>query len=175
MMQLERQKAKLTHVNSRVEIHGDEKVHCADLKITFDTSNDVLSEFDPALKSSFYRKPDGDDGRQGNLDPGWLPKLRFLKVGPIEWEAEIIGGTVQIFYGLDSSVDLDIRIVDSFKLVLKDGGTVTVSFRIQCKPTEAQIGRLCFLVQENIEVSLWPPVAEPPPQQELLGSEAAVS
>jgi len=53
MMQLERQKAKLTHVNPRMEIHGDEHVRAADLKFTFDTTNDVLSEFDPALKASF--------------------------------------------------------------------------------------------------------------------------
>jgi hypothetical protein len=174
MMKLERQKAKLTHVNARMEIHGDERVHAADLKFSFDTSNDVLSEFDPALKSALYRQADGDaEQTQLNLGPGWLPKLRFPKLAPIDWEAEIVGGTLQVFYGLDSSVDLEIRIADTFKFTLKDGGTVNVVFRVQCKPTEEQIGRLCFLVQENVELSMWPP--EPAAQQELIGGGETVA
>jgi hypothetical protein len=173
MMQLERQKAKLTHVNPRMEIHGDEHVRSADLKFTFDTSNDVLSEFDPALKPSFYRQADGD-GEQAQLEisPDWLPKLRFPKMGPIEWKAEIVGGTLQIFYGLDSSVDLEMKTADKFEFELKDGGTTTVSFRVQCKPTEEQFGRLCYLVQENVELSMWPP--KPAAQIDMVETVAAV-
>ncbi len=173
MLSLERQKAKMTHVNPRCELHGDEHVRAADLKFTFDTSNDVLSAFDPALKSSLYRKADGD-GEQLDIEPSWLPKLRFPRMGLVEWKSEIVGGTVQIFYGLDSSVDLEIRIADGFKFTLKDGGTVTVAFRIQCKPTEEQFGRLCYLVQESVELSMWPPKADQAPQQEL-GTEVAAT
>jgi hypothetical protein len=57
MLTLEKQKAKLTSLNLRAEVHGDERVPAADIRFSFDAPNELLSEFDPALKSSFYRNP----------------------------------------------------------------------------------------------------------------------
>jgi hypothetical protein len=160
MLTLVHQKAKLLHLNPRSEVHGDEHVSMADLKFSFLTANDLLSEFDPALKSSLYRKPDGD-GEQLELstEAGWLPKLRFPKMGPIDWEMEIVGGSLTVHYGGISaaSMQLDVRSADKFRFELMDGGSVSVSFRVQCKPDEKQFGKLCCLVQEDLEISLQPP------------------
>lgn len=90
MLQLERQKAKLTNLNPRAEKHGEEHIPAADLHFAFDAPNDVLSEFDPALKSSLYRKPDGNGEQQELIDhPGYLPKLRFPKMSGFKWETVI--------------------------------------------------------------------------------------
>jgi len=161
MFTLAHHKAKLRHVNPRAEMHGDEHVIMGDLKFSFLSANDLLAEFDPALKSSLYRKADGD-GDQLELPTGEgdrLPKLRFPKMGPIEWEVEIIGGLLTIHHGMSgySDMRLDVRSADNFKLELMDGGSVSVTFRVQCKPTEEQFGRLCYTVQKAIEISFEPP------------------
>ena len=54
MFSLANQSAKLTSVNPRAEIHGTDHVMAADLKFEIKVGNDVLSEFDPSLKSSLY-------------------------------------------------------------------------------------------------------------------------
>ena len=59
MFSLANQAAKLTSVNPRAEIHGTDHVMAADLKFEIKVGNDVLSEFDPSLKSSLYKKADG--------------------------------------------------------------------------------------------------------------------
>ena len=72
MFSLKNQAAKLTNVNPRAELHGQDKKLAVDLKFEIKVSNDVLSEFDASLKGSLYKK--ADDG-QGDLiaDPGHLP------------------------------------------------------------------------------------------------------
>ena len=52
MFQLENQTAKLSNVNLRAELHGEETKVAVDLKFDMKLSNDVLSYFDPSLKSS---------------------------------------------------------------------------------------------------------------------------
>jgi hypothetical protein len=161
MLTLVHQKAKLVHFNVRKEVHGDEKVLVADLKFSFLTANDLLSEFDPALKSSLYRKPDRRD--QLELEPGWLPELRFPNMAPIDWELEIVGGMLYVHYGVSerSAMHLDVRSADRFHFELMNGGSVNVQFRVQCRPDEQQCGKLCYLVQEDIEISLQPPDDNP--------------
>ena len=72
MFSLRNQAAKLTNVNPRAELHGQDKKLAVDLKFEIKVSNDVLSEFDASLKGSLYKK--ADDG-QGDLiaDPKRKP------------------------------------------------------------------------------------------------------
>jgi len=58
MFSLKNQAAKLTNVNPRAELHGQDKKLAVDLKFEIKVSNDVLSEFDPSLKGSLYKKAD---------------------------------------------------------------------------------------------------------------------
>jgi hypothetical protein len=160
---LERQHAKLTSLNARAEKHGDENVPAADLAFTFNAPNDILSEFDPALKSSLYRKPDAA-GDQADLlpEPGWLPKLRFPAMSAFKWDFEMIGGQITIHYGPSGKGDiaLDITKADGLKFQPKDGGTVEVSFRVAIRPSEKEIGKLFAMIQEDVELSLSPPAAD---------------
>lgn len=158
MLTLEKQKTKLTSLNPRTEKHGDENVPAADLKFTFDGPNDVLSLFDSALKSSFYRKPDAQDA-QGELvdEPGYLPKLRFPKIPGIKWDAEMIGAKLTVHYGTGGKSDIVLDVdVDGFAFEFKDGGTVSTSFRAKAKPDDKQIGKLYGLIQCEVDVSLAP-------------------
>lgn len=157
MLQLERQKAKLTNLNPRAEKHGEEHIPAADLHFAFDAPNDVLSEFDPALKSSLYRKPDGNGDQQELInEPGYLPKLRFPKMSGFKWET-VIKESVLVLHVGRSDIALDFADADQFKFEPMDGGTVMVSFRVQCHPNEKQIGQLYRLIQEDVEISLRQP------------------
>jgi hypothetical protein len=57
MFSLENQNAKLTSVNPRAEIHGQDRKMAVDLKFEVKVSNDVLSFFDPRSKARCTRRP----------------------------------------------------------------------------------------------------------------------
>lgn len=160
---LERQNVVLVNFNARSEMHGEERAPAADLKLSMDAPNDVLAEFDPALKSSLYRRPDGNDSQAELLDvPGYLPKLRFPKMGGFGWDEKIVGATLTIHWGANdrSQILLTDCIVDRFAFEPADGGTVQLSFRVACHPDEKQAGKLYTLTQSSVEISLAPPNAD---------------
>lgn len=162
MLTLGHQSAKLNSMNLSPERHGDEQVPAAYLKFTCEVSNDVLSEFDPGLKSSFYRKADASDSQSELLnEPGHLPKLRFPKIPGIKWDADMIGAHLTVHYGPSGKGDIELTVdVDQFAFEMKDGGSVAVSFRAAAKPDEKQVGKLYGLIQTEVDISLAPAEAE---------------
>lgn len=161
MFSLQNQTAKLTSVNPRAEIHGADRVMAADIKFEIKVSNDVLSEFDPSLKSALYRKPDESDS-QAELaisDPGHLPKLKFPQMGAIKWDKEFAGDELVVHYGISGNDDvvLTAKAVDNFRFDCQDGGTVNVSFRVIAHPKGEDLGRLCEMIQQECTISLTPP------------------
>ncbi len=171
MFQLENQTAKLSNVNLRAELHGEETKIAVDLKFDTKLSNDVLSYFDPDLKSSMYKQ--SSESAQGELIdvPGYLPALKFPKMSPIKWDWKGAGYEAVVNYGISGKDDIRmIQIeVDSFKFDFQDGGTVALSFRAIAHPTSDEIGRLSELVQREITLSLYPPSVEDQLKAELAG------
>lgn len=170
MFSLANQKAKLTSVNPRAEIHGQDRKMAVDLKFDVKVSNDVLSEFDASLKSALYKKSDA----QGDLidEPGHLPALKFPLMGPVKWGKDFSGYEIVIHYGV--SGDQDIHLidcqVDNFRFDCMDGGSVGVAFRVIAHPDNTEVGRLCEMIQTEVEMSLIEPEAET--VQELFGEAA---
>lgn len=160
MFYLTAAKAKLENVNPRAELHGDDHALAVDLKISVSLGNDVLSEFDPGLKTALYWK--GESG-QGELieEPGHLPALRFPEMGPVRWSKELAGYTMTVHVGVsgDSNIILGDCSVDKFIFEPQEGGSVVVSFRIQAHPDSMTLGPLCELIQQDVEMSLTPPEA----------------
>lgn len=158
MFSLQNQAAKLTSVNPRAEIHGTDHVMAADLKFEIKVGNDVLSEFDPSLKSSLYKKADGP---QGELiqEGGHLPSLKFPLMGPVKWGKEFSGYEVVVHYGVSGKGDIRLLSceVDHFRFDCQDGGTVVVGFRVIAHPESAELGRLCEMIQQEVELSLIEP------------------
>jgi hypothetical protein len=159
MFSLEKQQCKLDNVNPRAEIHGPDKVLAVDLKISFKESNDILSEFDPLLKSAFYTK---SEAAQGELidDVNYLPTLKFPLLHALKWEKKYAGYELIVHLGLggkNSDVEMIECQVDNFKFDLQDGGSVITSFRVIAHPKESELGKLCSLIQQEIEVALLPP------------------
>ena len=160
MFSLNHQTAKLASVNPRAEIHGEDRVPAVDLKFEITGSNNVLSEFHPSLKSMLYERPSepdlADDGTS-------LTQLRFKLLGPLKWAAELAGYTLRVHWGVSGHDDIALADceVDTFRFDCEDGGSVGVGFRVIAHPTERDMGRLCGLIQREIEMSLEEPDAAP--------------
>lgn len=160
MFSLSNAKVKLENANPRAELHGEDHKLAVDLKLSTDAGNDMLSAFDSALKSALYWK---GDGSQGELldDPGHLPALRFPEMGPIRWSKDLAGYTITVHVGVSGSSNIVLAdcAVDKFVFEPKEGGSVGISFRIQAHPDAATLGRICELIQQDIELTLTPPEA----------------
>lgn len=160
MFSLTAANAKLENVNPRAELHGEDHALAADLKISVTLSNDILSEFDSALKAALFWK--GESG-QGELieEPGHLPCLRFPEMGPIRWSKELTGYTMTVHVGVfaASNIILGDCSIDKFVFEPQEGGSVVVSFRIQAHPDSMTLGSLCERIQQDVEMSLTPPEA----------------
>ena len=168
MLEFTRQKSKLDSVNPRAELHGTDTKLATDLKFSMKVSNDVLSFFDPSLKSALYKPNDAAQGQLIN-EPGHLPSLKFPLMGSIKWGKEFAGYTLVVHYGVSGKEDIALSEceVDGFKFDCQDGGTVGVSFRVICHPDLDDMGRLCELIQREVDITLEPPSAEQELQREL--------
>lgn len=164
MLSLQEQTAKIVNVNPRAEIHGDDYKVACDLHFEIKVSNDILSEFDPALKSALYRAPDENDS-QGDLladQPGYLPKLKFPLLGKLTWGWQGAGYQTTVHYGVSGKADIRMiqTEIDKFKFDCQDGGTVVVGFRVVAHPEPEELGRLCEMIQQEVTISLDPPSPE---------------
>jgi len=158
MFSLSNAQVKLDNVNPRAELHGEDHALAVDIKLSTAISNDRLAEFDANLKSALYWK--GNE-TQGELiaEPGHLPTLRFPEMGPIRWNKDLAGYTLTVHVGFsdESAIKIADCAVDKFLFDAQEGGSVIVSFRIQAHPDAATLGRLCELIQQDIEMTLTEP------------------
>lgn len=158
MFDLDKKNATLQHINIRDEKHGEENVLAVDLKFQADFDGDILAEFGPSLRHSMYEKDDNPDlADQGSDVP---TKLRFpMMVQPLKFGNEIIGASVNVAYGIGNFA-LDTCDINNFKVECHNGGTVSVTWRIQAKPTAEQLGKLSTLLGSQCEISITPPESE---------------
>ncbi|WP_313171514.1 hypothetical protein [Massilia oculi] len=50
--------------------------------------------------------------------------------------------------------------VDHFKIEAQNGGSVVITFRIIAHPESEDVGKLCELMQRDIELDLLPPAPQ---------------
>jgi hypothetical protein len=171
MFSLETEHATLNSVNLRAELHGDDHVPAVDLGLTMDLPNTVLSDFGPQLRASLYAKSAGakkDAPPQGELDVvapvSDLPHLKNACIdGAIKIRFEGAGYTVRIDYGLGGDHDLVLTgaKVNQVRVTPKEGGTITLTLRIQVtSPEQSAIGLLGNMIGNEVTISLEPPKAD---------------
>lgn len=156
--EIERQQVLLSNFNARSEVHGEEREPAADLKFEMTATNDILSEFDPDLKSSLFRRANETGDQQDLMPdprPGYLPKLRFPNMGEFAWSEKMVGMVLTIHLNRTELTMGDCK-VDGFRFEPIDGGNVAMTFRVQCKPDERQGGKLYTLIQQKVEITLRP-------------------
>lgn len=152
--------AKIFSENNRTEKHGDKEVPTMDIGFRFTTDNSILDLLHPNLKASLYKK---SEAKQGEI----IEDLRALKFGnlldmPIKWKYEGVGYETYLDYGMDGKQQLHFidNTVDTFKLEIKDGGSVTISLRVIAHPTEEEAGKLYGLNGSEVLLSLMAPSRE---------------
>jgi hypothetical protein len=81
-------------------------------------------------------------------------------MGAIKWDFEGTGYKVTVDYGLGGESDIVLHDckVDKFVFDPQNGGTVITGFRIICHPDSDQVGLLCDRIQQDIEITIEPPV-----------------
>lgn len=156
----------VTNVNIRSELHGDGHVPAADISLKMSTSNQVLTEFDTALRAAIY-KPAEENYHQpqaelDGIDPiSDLPLLRCASIEqPIKLKPEFVGYTLEIDRGLGmgSNIFVDGCSVNKFRADCKEGGTVDLLFRVQASGLkEDVIGKLATLIGSETRITLTPP------------------
>lgn len=167
MFELTNQQVKLSSVNPRAEIHGTEKKPACDLKFEYAADNGELAHFAPDLRAALYKRP---EDQEDMIDPERLSVLRFPKMGAFKFELAGKGYMLVVDHGLGGPSNIELSAdIDGFKLLPQNGGTVIIMFRAVVHPDQDQMGKLCSLVQQSIEITLTPPA--PNTIGELFGDE----
>jgi len=160
---------RVTHVNPRTEEHGDTLVPALDVRLDWETTSAVLDRFHPELRGALYwaneaaraqENVEGVETISGNLI---FPDLDALR-----WK-----GKPEALYTfaieLPSLAPVVLAGCKLGGLVLdaKEGGTVVVSFRLQCSPVgEREAGKLSTMVGARVLATLRQ--QDPPAVQEGL-------
>lgn len=159
MFNLDSKTVKLTSFNPRAELHGEDQKPAADLTLQAKLANDCLAEFHPTLKSLLYMKDEEQKDLVSDADPHHMTRRRFTKMGDFKWDDEIVGAEVTVHYGTGGKSDIKLGgcLVNGFKFSPEEGGTVVLTFRVQCHPDEKQAGKLCMLVGNEVPMTVTPP------------------
>jgi hypothetical protein len=171
MFEIRNLPVKLASVNARAELHGEEKKPAFDLKLEANLSNDALIEFHSELRQMLYKKPDDPDLAEQGQPAEALTALRFPKLGALKWDFESEGYSVRVAYGIGGKSDINLGEckVHKFSFQPQNGGTVAVGLTVIAHPETADVGRLCEMIQQTVEMDVLPP--EPKTVQELFGDK----
>lgn len=178
MFNLNNQRAKLSSVNPRAELHGEDPKTAVDIKFVVVMENTVLDSFDKHLRPALFEFAH-DDYEEDLADQGtdrgddYRPVLRFPSLGKFPWDYKGAGYRLIIAQGFSGDEDLILikTEIDKFKLQLKQGGSCEVEFRVIAHPNQADMGALCELIQHDVDITLEPPSAEDRAQMELDDAE----
>lgn len=159
----------LDHVQSRIEMHGEEKVLAIDLAMTYTGSNQVLEAVAPGLRAALFtadaKVRRGQAQQEMDLPVADLPHLRApALVPPLRLDCETEGATVVISNGIKAktSIHLNLCKVHKVRVTAIEGGSTEVRFSVSCASgIDAQVvGTLSMKQQQEIELTLVGPKAD---------------
>lgn len=149
-----------SHVQSRKELNGEEKVLAADIKLVWKTDNNALAMLHPRMKSSFYDPAEGTQEDLAGKDH--RPSLIFGNLEPLKLGARYRDCKFRIGVPGKPELTFDACKANKFLIALHDGGHVTITFRVQCHPNEIEIGKLDGMIQSEVVCHLEGAVPEAP-------------
>lgn len=161
-MQLHREveEAKIVKVNPRKEVHGNDRVTSADVKLEFTTGADIIA---PLVAKRDEDKDMFDDKEIEEVarhlfDADGRPLLHQVK--HIELDTELEDHTVT----LNNKLRLTETKINKIRITPRGGRQVDVLMRVQCHPSQEQIGKLCDWTREIVTLDIQPPAkTEEPP------------
>lgn len=163
--------ATLTNVNTRKELHGDEHVQAVDMSFKADFPNSILDSLIAAgLCSALYWNAAAEAG-QDELEgvAKILPNLRFPRLNGQRYvwggKDKLQGYVITIEFGLGdaiSNIELELCSVSGRVFETKEGGTVTLYWRVQNASDRLDMetcGKLVLLGGEQVTMTLRAPTA----------------
>lgn len=148
MFTLKKQHAKVSHINTREEKHGDEPVLAIDIGLQMDVGAEFLDALEPGLRGAFYGATEDDDGPP--------TKLLYAALGPLTWACNMKDASLE-FHARAKADQLQFTVsVKKLKLELLAGGTVSAHFHAQTNPTPDQVGRLSAKLGDMVSISVVP-------------------
>lgn len=173
---------QLLNVNTRKELHGEEHVQAVDLSFKADFPNTILDDiFAPGLRDAMYFNAAADQG-QTDLDgvDSTLPNLRFSKLNGqrFTWggKDKLVGYTLRLEFGLgddESNIELELCKVSGRVVETKEGGTVSVFWKVQNASERLDMetcGKLVLLGGEEVTMSLTAPIVHQDDEREEMES-----
>ena len=162
MFELSKHKCKVSHLNLRGEMHGEDEVLTLDVKLQADVPNDFLSYLAPTLKWSLYDKAHDAQGELIETE-GHMPRLRYSSFPPLPWKGEMDKASF-VVHGVKKSDDRQFEArVHKLLLDCKDGGTVAITFTATVYPTGEESGALAVLLGQEVKISVRPGGGESAP------------
>lgn len=149
-------KMRVMSVNVRQELHGEDHVLAMDIGLEFNQSNRSLDKLDTRLLETFYWKnPAGaqQEELEGVERVTDFPNLRFEHlVMPQKWLEDFTEGEFRIHHGDETTNDIVMHDVDinNIRFSVKEGGTTVYNVRVQCHPDEADVARICTVLQSDV-------------------------
>lgn len=172
MFDLPKQQVKLIKVSTPMENHGKEYQLACVLTVDALLPSKALNQFSPGLCDALYRIANDEDGADLATDRDAPSVRRHPKMSPFDIDWTGTGYSALVDYGLggDSDIKLIDAKLDSFTLSPLEGGSVSARFNIVVHPTTLDVGRLCEMQKQNIDLTLTSP--EPTTLTELFDKGA---
>lgn len=162
----------LMNVNPRKEIHGDEHKQAVDLSFKTDLPSTCLdSLFATGLREALYFNAAAAAGQDDldEVEPAW-PNLRFSKLNGQRFtyggKDKLVGYIMNMEFGLGdatSNIELELCKVSGRAFETKEGGTVTVYWKVQNASDRLDMdtcGKLVLLGGEEVTMSLRAPAVQ---------------
>lgn len=158
MQSMETRPVNFEHMSFYEEKHGEDSVQGVALKFSFDASNALLDAFAPGLRASLYRAAEPGDAQELFEDDDHLTLLRYPKLPSFRWDESLIGREIKIGYGIDEDDPMVFEdgVADKFSFELRQGGSVTVTFRVKVKPSAEQVAQLFTLKGNEVDLTIEP-------------------
>lgn len=162
----------LGNVNARKEIHGEDLVQAIDLSCKIDLTSSCLDDmFAPGLRKALYFNAAADAGQDDLNDiEASMPNLRFPKLNGQKFnfggKDKLTGYILNMEYGLGdeiSNIELELCKVYGRAFEIKEGGTVTVHFKVSNASNRLDkdtCGKLVLLGGVEVTMSLRAPDAQ---------------
>lgn len=163
MFALDEHTAMVTSVTNISEKHGNQRVPAISIGLAVTGSGDLLAEFDPALRSFLYRKPQPKPGEL-EIEHDGLTELRFPLLKNPSWNKEWAGYQLRFSIGATGKEDVLLNEVDIKAIGINplEGGSVTISFKAHAQPKdEVDHGKIARMLQQECTITLTPPDVDP--------------
>lgn len=173
MFELLNHPTKINSYTARKELHGDRKVLAGTLSCEAICHNSVIDSFDPTLRQMLYRKPEaGETPPQSEIPlevTDGLTARRLPHLKPQVWDERFPGYTASFESGIKQKDPISLKEIEFSKLVFEalDGGSVKINFNLSFRVEWMTSGKLDFLIQESIDMTLAAPSREEPKQADL--------